>query len=257
MAESFQSAQKARPEPGAARSDGARVLVLGLNAWMVLAVLPMWFAEPRAASSVAWLLLPLPALLVGSAMLPRSPTLAAWVLLGGYPVLLAGLVAAVPGLVSQSPYSSAGLALGALSLVAFGAGAAFAATRPARMRPTSRRPLGSVSPIDEPGLRVWMRRLLLGAAGLGALTVAVVAPSLGGTESYEPTWGDAAAEAAVLTAVVGGALGCTALALFVGPTLRAAREAAPSRRQVNRRVAALLFSVSLGVAFYWFYILRG
>ncbi len=257
MAEPFHSAEKAKPEASAARTDGARALVLGLNAWLVLAVLPMLFAEPRTTASFAWLALPIAPLVLGVGVLERSQRVGGWILLGGFPTLLAAIVAVMPRLVVQDAYSTVGLVLGALSLVGYGAGAAFAAMRPTELRPTSRRPLGSVSPMREPITRTWARRLLLGAGGLAGLVLAVVAPSLGGMRAYEQVWGRAAPEASVLTAVVGGALGTATLAMFVGPALRAPRTRPPSRRTADRRVVALLFSVAVSVAFYVFYVTRG
>lgn len=239
-----------------AGADSARVMVLGLNAWLVLLAVPMLLAEPRSAAHLAWLLLPLPPLLAGAAALERARTLATWVLLGGYPTLLVAVVASMPQLVLQSAYSTVGLLIGVSSLVAFGATAAYACTRPPSLRPSTRRPLGSVTPIDEPVPRIRGRRLLLATGVVGSVLVALVAPALGGVESYGETWGRAAPEAAVLTAVVGGALGTVILAMFVGPTLRATRGRRLSRRQIDRRVAALLLSVAIGAAIYVFYVLE-
>lgn len=256
MDESFQSTETRKPARSRGTTDAARVVVLGLNAWAVLVVIPMLLAEPRSFAHVAWLLLPLPALLAGALAMPRSRPLASWVLLGGFPTLLVAVVAAMPRLVLQSAYSTVGLLIGALSLVAFGAGAAYATARPEALRPTTRRPLGSVTPIDEPRERSRGRRLLVGAGVIGSMLVALVAPAFGGVESYGEVWGRAAPEAAVLTAVVGGALATVTMAVFVGPTLRAERGRGLSRRQVNRRILALLVSVTLGVAFYVFYVVE-
>ena len=258
MAEGIQRTEKTQ-EADPARlpaADAARVIVLGLNVWLVLLAVPLLLAEPRSVGHLVWLGLPLPVLFAGAVSLDRSRALAGWLLLGVYPTLLVAIVAATPQLVLQSAYSTVGLVIGAVSLVAFGAGAAYATTRPASLRPTSRRPLGSVAPIEEPTLRTLGRRLLLGAGVVGAVLVAIVAPALGGAESYGEVWGRAAPEAAVLTAVVGGALGAVTLAMFVGPTLRAPRGREPSRRQRDRRVVALLFSVALGLAFYVFYVVE-
>lgn len=258
MKESFQSTDTLHPAATGRLTgpDGARVLVLGLNAWLVLLALPTLLAEPRSVAHLLWLLLPLPALVAGVIALERSRTVGAWVLLGGYPTLVVAIVAAMPQLVLQSAYSTVGLVLGASSMVAFGAGAAYATMRPPSLRPTSRRPLGSVTPVDEPRSRRRGRHLLVGAGVLGSVLIAIVAPALGGVEAYGEPWGRAAPEAAVLTAVVGGALGAVTLAIFVGPTLRAPRGRKPSRRQINRRVAALLVSVVIGVAFYVFYVVE-
>jgi len=44
--------------------------------------------------------------------------------------------------------------------------------------------------------------------------------------------------------------------MCVGPTLRAPRGREPSRRQRDRRVMALLFSVAPAAAFYAFYVIE-
>ena len=235
------------------RSDGARVMVLGMNAWLVLAVLPMMLAELKTGAAVLWSVLPLPALIAGVLVLGRSQLVAAYVLLGGFPTLLAALLAVLPRFVVQTPYSTVGLLLGAASLVAYGAAAVFAVSRPRALRVTTHRPLGSVAPIEEPGLVVWSRRTVLAVGAIGAIVLAVVAPVVGGMSAYEEVWGEAAPEASVLAAVVGGALGTCVIALFVGPALRTPRSPAPTRRQVRSRVTALLFSVAIGVLFWVFY----
>ena len=235
------------------RTDAARVIVLGMNAWLVLAVLPMALAEPKAPASMTWLLLPLPALVAGVLTLARSQLIAGYVLLGGFPTLLAALLSVLPRFVVQTPWSTVGLLLGAASLIAYGAAAVFAVSRPHALRATTHRPLGSVAPIEERAALIWSRRAVLSVGAIGAAVLAVVAPVVGGMAAYEEVWGEAAAEASVLAAVVGGALGACVIALFVGPTLRAPRSPAPTRRQVNRRVGALLASVAIGVLFWVFY----
>lgn len=240
-----------------ARTDGARVVVLGANAWLVLCVLPMLLAEPRSFLSLAWLALPLPALAAGAALLARHQLVAGFLLLGGFPTLLSALVAVLSRLVVQTPFSTIGLLIGALSLIAYGAGAVFAVQRPQALRPTHRRPLGSVAPIDEPRSRTLLRRSMLAVGGAGAIAIGVIAPTFGGAESYRAEWGEAAAEASILVAVVGGALGVVTIALFLGPTLRAQRTPMPTKRQTRRRVIALLMSVAIGVAFWAFYLLQG
>lgn len=255
MGETNQSAHEGAQAdaPRALRVEQSRLLVLGMNAWAVLLAVPLWSGQPRATWAILLLLLPLACLAAGLLLLPASRRITAWVLLGAYPTSIASVAAALPQLAVASPYSTPGLLLGTLSLAAFGAGAAFSATRPPALRPTSSRPLGSVAPIEEHAGRRTVRWALLGVTSLGALAIAVVAPAVGDRAGYEAAWGEAADEAAVLTAVIASALSAATLALFVGPTLRASRPRRRSRRRTRRRIGWLLLSAVVGAAFYAFY----
>lgn len=231
----------------AARVDAARVAVLGLNAWLVLTVLPMLLAGPQSWASAALLVLPLPALAFGVSALSRSRRTAGAALLAGYPVLVAIAIGLLGDHVEREPYSPLGLLFGALSLLAYGAGAALAASRPQGHRPTSLRPLGSVQPIPPDRSRVRTQLALIGVTASAATAVAVVAPMLGGRTALVAAWGDAAREAGVLVAVVAGALGTAVVALFVAPAMRASRRRPPTRRQIDARLVALLSVVLTGV----------
>jgi len=233
-----------------------RVWVLGVNAWAVLLLLPCLLAGPRSAMHLIWLAAPLLPLALGGALLARARTIAAWVLLGVFPTLMAAVVAIVPRLVVQPAYSTTGIVIGAISSVAFGAGAALASGRPEGLRTSSRRPLGSVAALSEAPRRSRLRWAVVGTAVAGATVLAVVAPFHGGVAAYQAVWGPAGPEAGVMSAVVAGTLAAAALALFVGPLLRADRGRPPSRRAVRRRVTALLMSVAIGLAFYAYYVVR-
>ena len=255
MGETNQSVQE-RAQADASRAvrvEQSRLVVLGVNVWAVLLAVPLWSAQPRTAAGALWLALPLACLAAGLLSLPASRRVAAWLLLGLYPTSVASVAAALPQLTIATPYSTPGLLVGALSLAAFGAGAAFSATRPAQLRPNTSRPLGSVVPIEEHTGRRRVRWALLGVTSVGALAIAVVAPAVSDRAGYEALWGEAAGEAAVLTAVVAGALAAATLALFVGPTLRASRARRSSGRRVRRRIGWLLLSAVVGALFYAFY----
>ncbi len=247
-------------EPGelvrSTRGDAGRALVLGLNAWALLTILPFFVGGPREVTALLWALVPLPFLAVGAALVPWHRQIAAWLLLGAFPTSVAGVVAAMENLTQHSPYGTVGLSIGALGLVAFGAAAAHAVTRPVRVRTATWRPLGTVSPLEEPKVRRWGRRLLVGVTGAGALALALIAPKAGDTAFFVAAWGDAADEAATLSAVVGGALGASLLALIVGPGLRASRRRGVTRRRSRRRVATLLGLAVLALALYVFYALE-
>ena len=207
MADPIQSANVGQPTDLArtAQVDALRVVVLGLNAWVVLLLLPWGLSEPIAPMSLLWVMTPLVALGLGAPLILSHRLFAAWLLLGAFPVLSAFVVAFLPQLTAHPPHGTGGLALGALCLVAFGAGSALAVGRPERVRESSRRPLGTVAPVEERAGRRRGRRLLLIVGGAGAFTLALFAPGVGDVTSYEQAWGQAAGEAATLAAVVGGA----------------------------------------------------
>lgn len=225
--------------------DAGRALVLGLNAWALLTVLPLFVGVPRGPTAIFWLAAPLPFLFAGAALVPWHRQMAVWLLLGAFPTSVGGVVAAMANLTEGSPFGPVSLSVGAVSLLVFGASAARATTHPLRVREAVWRPLGTVAPLEEPRVRRWGRRLLVAVTGTGALALALIAPRVGDTAALAGSWGEAADEAATLGAVVGGVLGASLLALIVGPGLRANRRRRVTRRQSRRRVAAL---VALAIA---------
>lgn len=232
--------------------DASRAFVLGLNAWALLAALPLFVGGPRELSAIAWLTAPLPFLAAGTALIQRQREIAGWLLLGAFPASLAGVVGGLGKLTLHSPFSTTGLSIGAVSLVAFGAAAALALTRPTRLRTAVWRPLDAVAPLEGPRVRWVGRRLLLAVTGAFALALALIAPEVGDLSGFAAAWGEAAEEAATLNAVMGGALGASLLALIVGPGLRASHRQV-TRRRAGRRAAALIGLAGLALALYAFY----
>ncbi len=231
-------------------ADRVRSVALGLNVWVVLLVLPLALAG--ALSAFGWFVVavPLIPLSIGALALGRHGPAADWLLLGVFPTTLAGVVAAMPQLAANEPYSAISLVLGALSFVAYGAMIAVASGRPARLRRAAPTPLGPVPALPDARRRVLVRRLLLSATGSAAVAMGVVIPAFIPRETIEEAWGTSAPEATLLVAVVGGALAATALALFVGPTLRASRARPPRPAQLRLRVIGLLLAAALGAIAY-------
>jgi hypothetical protein len=232
----------------------ARVVVLGLNAWATLLFLPAVLGGLISPFRAAWLVLPLVPLLLGALVLDAARGAARWVLLGAFPAVSAGVLAGLPSIARQGPQGVLATSVGVLSLVAFGAVAAHAVSRPDGTRAAQLRPLGSVSPIEEHAGRRRLRRTVLVIASLGALGLVLVAPMIGGRAAYA-AWGEAATEALVLTTVVATALATAVATLFVGPALRATREPPPTWRRVRRRVVALVATFAVGLAVYLVYAL--
>jgi hypothetical protein len=255
MAESIQSLNVGRSADlrRTARIDAVRVMVLGVNAWAVLLLIPWALGDPEDGTSLFWLLGPLTALAVGVPLILSHRLFAAWVLLGVYPVLCAFGVAFLPQLTRHAPHGTFGLALGALCFVAYGAGSALSVGRPPSIRESTHKPLGTVAPVEERAERRWGRRILLGVTGALSFGLALVAPRVGDGAAYLEAWGEAAREGATLTAVVGGALGAALLALVVGPGLRVSRAHARNVQRSNRRATMMFGLFVVGLMLFAFY----
>jgi hypothetical protein len=98
-----------------------------------------------------------------------------------------------------------------------------------------------------------VRRALLTMAAAGAFVLAVVGPSLGLQRERVATWGEAADDAGVLTAVVAGLVACVALGTIVGPGLRAVKQ---TRERDSGRLlyAAILLAIAAGAG--WIVLTR-
>lgn len=241
--------------PRRAGLDVPRVAVLGVNVWAVLLAIPLAYGPgPLDWARASALALPLAVLAAGTLTLRRLSAGARWLLLAGFPSAVAVVMAARPELRALDAYPPLGLALGALSLAAFGGAAAFAIGRPRATRHTTRQPLASPpSPLPGAARRTLARRLLLGGATVGALALVAVAPALGGRAGATRAWSDAAEQGALLASVVGSALATIVLGVFVGPALRANR-ARTEPRTSGRRVVLALLVVASGAVAYGLYV---
>jgi|GEM_PF-3270203 len=234
--------------------DLPRVALLGLNLWAVMLAIPMLYA-PGSSGAVrfVWLGAPLVVLAAGTLALRRLHESAMWLLIAVFPAVVAAVIAGRPELSGLDAFPPIGLALGAVSLAAFGGAAAAAVARPRATRQTTRQPLAA-PPDPPPGAakRAIARWLLLGAGALGALALVAIAPVLGGRSGAERAWGDAAAEGALLAVVAGSALGTVVLSVFIGPALRASRPRTTPKPSL-RRVLLALVVVASGVVAYVVY----
>ena len=235
----------------AVRDDIVRVGLFGTSAWLAAVLLPLslagpdgWF--PPIATTAS--LLPLG---LGAWALRDFRSVAPWLLLAAYPATLAAFVALLPRMTAGEPEDGFAQGIAALAVVVYGAIAAAAASRPAAIRTSTHRALGTVQPVRQSPRRRTLRRALLGGGGILAFAVAVAAPTWGGREGLRRAWGEAATEAGVLTAVIAGAVATIAVAAFLGPATRASRKPPPSRRQRQVRIALFFGVAALGSLVYW------
>jgi hypothetical protein len=224
-----------------ATGDTARVAVLGANAWAVACVIPrLWHDTPGSAAWGPAAAVPL-VLALGLAALHRHRPAAPWVLLGAFPIALAGAAATVPAWPAEPFSHVAALSLAAASLLAYGAVAARACGLPLRTRPTKIEPLrGPGADPRAPQRRARMRALMLAVSGVGVFALALVAPAWSTPERLQQDWDRAATDASVFVAVVGGVLGTVVMALFVAPAMRRQRQRLRRPGPLGLRVALLI-----------------
>lgn len=222
-------------------SERARVLVLGVNLWLVVAAIPAAIHQHWLGAALSLLvLLPLGAGAVTlGAEAPaeggRSRLLATLLLLGGVPVGALAFVLWLERSAAGDSHPPLALALGSASVLAYLAVSASVLARPVERSDVRHRDMTTLTEDRAAGGRRWRRRLVLGVAGFGALALALVAPYAGGEGALFRAWGEAADAAGTLAAVVGGALGALVLAAFVGPGLR--RQRPPPLTRQRWRVA--------------------
>jgi hypothetical protein len=226
------------------RKDRLRLAVLGVNAWLVVLVIPSVHAGVVSAIDLVTFGAPL-ALLVAGILLLRGdePRFARWSLLAAFPAAVGALIATKPGLVELDAYGVFGASAGALSLVAFVATAARAVSRGGRTMTSETQPLVGKEPVVEPAQRRWMRRALLALATLGVFALAVVIPAWPDRRERMASWGEASADGAVLATLVSALVAAVALGTLVGPGLRAER---PTRDEPVLRRRRLAVAVLLG-----------
>jgi hypothetical protein len=223
-----------------------RVVLLGLNAWLVVLLIPSLHVGLFGLVDLALIAAPLGVLGPGLAVLRSGKlVIARWVLCAAVPAAMGGAIALRPALVELEAYGTIGLALGAASLLAYLAAAAHAVSADRELKEAIAQPLVGKEPVVEPLARRWLRRLMLGSAAVGAFALTVIAPSLPSQREREAAWGDAADDAAVLTAVVASLVTAIALAALIGPGLRAVR---PTRDEPARRRRRLAAAMLIGTA---------
>jgi hypothetical protein len=222
----------------------------GLNAWLVIAVWPLFFGDAVTPTAIAVTSAPL--LLLAAGLWTARRNASPWLLLLAFPWVLFAASALHPATALHRALTPIPLLAAVLSITLYGACAAWATTRPAAPpRQGDSSPLGHPSsPSVRPANPV-LRRLVIAIALSGALAIALVAPVVGGRAALERDWGEAAARGAVLTAVVAATVGSVVIAVFLGPALRADdRRPRRSRRARRTQVVVMLLLTLLGAAAY-------
>jgi hypothetical protein len=239
-----------------------RVLVLGMQVWVIGVAWPMLDATRTIGPlEVALGSACLSALIAGALVPARGGSRAArdrlqpvlWLV--AFPALIAASCGARPERWNQHLYGSFGLVLLWLALCAYGAKAALvSAGEPPRLPSTS---LPLDEPIPPPGGDSLRQRGLALLCMAGGAAIALIAPTWGGLAPLEQAWGDAALTGGVLTAVIGGALGVTTIAVFLGQGLREVSPMRPpSRKEVLLRALGYLWLALLGAVTYFIVIPR-
>lgn len=231
------------------RTDRARLLILGIHAWVVLCLLPEETGVPPEDVLLhvvpVWIVrtIPLLFLCLGIWTLPRANIGSRMLLLTAVPFTLALSARSSPSI----QFGSAGLSercVSALAMVFYVWAAAWATSRPVWIVATKTRELPAVSIASErrrAGLQSW----LIAATALGAFGIVVVAPLHARwalAESSQPF----PIEAATLTASVASVLGTSVVALFVAPAMRSAGRYSGGRRWRRFRFVAGLIAVGIG-----------
>ncbi len=236
--------------------ESLRVGLLGLNAWVVILVVPSLHHagfEPRALGGllpVTLALLPLALLALGLSWLRAETPRARWALLALFPPSLGVAVAIRPSLVEREVFDPVTIGLGALSLAAYAVAAARACARPEETMPTTIRHARSREPVAEPRTRTLVRRAVLGLTTLGGLGLVAVVPIWTGRAERAERWGEGADDGTVLTIVVGTLAASFAIGAIVGPGLRARRRATRAKGRGRRIAVALGVAAIAGVG--WF-----
>lgn len=222
---------------------------LGLNAWLVVHLIPSLYVGAALGPTLLLAALPLGALAGGALCLGARRAAARWILLAAYPPCLAAAVGLRDELVTREAYDEATTLLAAASLLAYLAAAAHATSRAPSHEPVTVHPLVGEPPVVEPPARRWLRRVLLALAALGGFAVAVLGPAIGSRRARIDAWGEAADEGAVLTAVVAAVVAAAAVGAIVGPRLRAERRRPGDAARARRRsAAALVVAIAAGLA---------
>ncbi len=252
------------------RQNRIRLLLLGLNAWLIISVLPIGLSDSAGWTVGITAVLSLVLLALGVFSAPRSywifgqtdptaeslpPPIAAyritrWALLAGFPTSLALTVALRGHASPETTYDEAGLMTGAIAMLVFFLGSAAATNRPYLKHQSSHEALSSALWVRIDRRRLWLRRSLLMLGAIGAWYLVVVAPLLSPKDA-RAHWGEAATEARLLCSVAGTVLGVTVLIGFVGPMMRKRRGAARATPSSVLRLVVFASTAALGAVAWW------
>jgi hypothetical protein len=230
------------------------VVLLGLNVWLAGVLWPLLVtaeAELAAYGAAAACSLPL---LAGALIHARelggeadTRTWAGVAWLVAFPIMCGAVMTLWPH-AAERALGTPGLVLLWLSLCVFGAAVARACGT--RAQPPT---VAELAPPDgarqtEPVAPRRLRSAIIALCVGGAAALGLIAPDLGALAADA----DGAARAGlVLTAVVGSALACTVVAVFLGSGLRTDQKPSEPRLDSNLRAAWFLFVALLGAVVYY------
>ena len=228
-----------------------RVVWLGLFCWVVTALLPSIHRSAYLSTNALLLLGLAPSALgVGLWWSQTRPGASAYLLLGAFPIALALSMSRLEHELSLVTYSPGPLLFSLLTFAGYAASASQLCAAHEKQRPVEHKPLGEVPPVDPEQRRQKVGALTLGAVTVGAMVV-LIWSSWQPPSEYRQHWGRAAAEGAVLTALVAGMLGATTIA-FVAPGLRAERK---TKKRKPNSYKTLVRPLLLALGFSVLYVL--
>lgn len=226
-----------------------RVAVLGVNAGFVVLLWPLWVAPGTDGGAELGVTLAAGVLGAGTlALVASARRIAAYLLLGAFPVALVAGVALRPEALNAQAYDATALVLAMGSFLAFGASAAVACADLPKTLPVRTFPLSDAPTLASPTRSTWLRTALVTIVASGAAAIAILAPTQGGLAALERDWEGAALEGGLLAAVVGTAVAVALVAVFLPSAWR--RPSAPLDTFAERapRIVAFLLAALLGAA---------
>jgi hypothetical protein len=235
------------------------VVLLGLNVWLAGVLWPLLAtAEPAFAAYIAAAACLLP-LGIGAAAHARGLGLdpdagqrslrtiagASWLV--AFPIACGAVMTVWPH-ASERALGTLGLVLLWLSLCVFAAAVAHACGIRAQPPATPELTLADAAAPTERAAPRRLRSAIIALCIGGGAALGLIAPDVA---SLAPDADGSARAALVLTAVVGSALGCTLVAVFLASGLRADAKPQEPRLDSNLRAAWYVFVALLGAVVYY------
>ena len=245
--------------PAPARGPGTPALcALGVNAWALSVgwtlLSPDVSLRQRLIASAALTALAFGAFFNARAtrvtnLRTQGPSLwqvgARWSLLCVFPMSLSAALCLGSEAQRERAHSALSITLAAVALLAYGAAALQACRAPLPILPSKSHARRSelVTAPDAQRLIKWLASSVL---ILGALAIALIAPLSSDYAQLQAAWGDAADAGAALTAVVGGAIAMTLVAVELAPLLRSQSLPRVPANKRRARIAVMLLLTCLG-----------